>query len=250
MYKIPETYIIYGANSDIGSKLAELIVDDVQSLILFYHKNTDNLKNVLSNKKVVLLQSDILNFENLSELFLKVENYNLHRNLGAVYFPAIRSYDFKPLADTSLDIAKDIINVNFLGAINFLKAVLPLNRKVQSTRIAVLGSNVSRTGLKNGSVYSASKAAIANLVKSVSIEEGRYNTLINTVSPGPVETNNEKYSSDYADFRNSYFNKQKELTSLNRLADISDVCSLVRYLTSFDNKHITGEEFFITGGAS
>ena len=70
MCKIPETYIIYGANSDIGSKLAELIVDDVQSLILFYHKNTDNLKNVLSNKKVVLLQSDILNFESLIELFL------------------------------------------------------------------------------------------------------------------------------------------------------------------------------------
>jgi NAD(P)-dependent dehydrogenase (short-subunit alcohol dehydrogenase family) len=113
----------------------------------------------------------------------------------------------------------------------------------------MIGSNVSRVGLKNGSVYAATKAAVANLVRSVALEEGSYNTLINTVSPGPVETVNNDFDPAYCEFRRDYFANQLKLTSLGRLATVDDVCQTIIFLTSMANSHITGEEIFITGGA-
>jgi 3-oxoacyl-[acyl-carrier protein] reductase len=145
-----------------------------------------------------------------------------------------------------------------IGAVHFLKAVLsvvkipttrPFKREELNycTRIVMVGSNVSRSGLKYGSVYAATKAALANLVKSVAMEEGLSNVLINTVSPGPVATDSKEFGEEYKSFRNDYFETQKALNSLNRVAETCDVCHLIKFLTSLENKHITGEEIFVAG---
>ena len=246
--KQPRTYLIYGANSCIGSELAKNILSEVDNLILFYHEKTDKIKTLFAESKVHVIQSDIRDFKDLQSKVTKLQSEINITDVGAVYLPAIRSYDHKPLSETSLEIAKEIIDINFLGAVHFLKAILPLNKCVESMRIVMIGSNVSRTGLKNGSVYAATKSAISSLIQSVAMEEGRYNTLINAVSPGPVETDNSNYSSDYAKFREEYFETQKALTSLNRIASVNDVCLAVKFLTSLENRHITGEEIFVTGG--
>ncbi len=51
----------------------------------------------------------------------------------------------------------------------------------------MFGSDVSQKGLQNGSAYSASKAGIVNLVKSVALEMAKYNIVINAISPAPVK---------------------------------------------------------------
>jgi NAD(P)-dependent dehydrogenase (short-subunit alcohol dehydrogenase family) len=245
----PETYVIYGANSCIGSELARAVLPDVKDLILFYHEKTGRIEDLFANGKVRAFQSDVREFEDFQEKMKKIHAEMELKDVGVVYLPAIRSYDHRPLSGADLNVVKEIIDTNFLGSINFLKAVLPLNKSAQSLRIVMMGSNVSRTGLKNGSVYAATKSAVSNLVRSVAMEEGCRNTFINTVSPGPVETDNSGYDSGYAQFRKEYFETQKALTSLNRVASAVDVCSLIRFLTSPENNHITGEELFVTGGA-
>ena len=252
--KQPDTYMIYGANSSIGSELAKKIFPEVQNLILFYHNKTERIGDLISNSKVLSYQSDIKNFndfkEKINDVFIKKEIMNL----AAVFLPAIRSYDHKPLVDTSLEITQEIIEVNLLGVVHFLKGLLQ-NRLHESqncnfqTNIVLLGSNVSRIGLKNGSIYSATKAAMANLTRSVAMEVGKANILINTISPGPVETDNSYFLKDYIRFREEYFETQKAFTSLKKIASINEICSLICFLTSLDNTHITGEEIFVTGGA-
>ena len=253
MGKQPETFIIYGANSAIGSELAKSLLPEVKELILFYHEKSDRIANILTNDKVVSFNSDIKDYDILHEQFSQIK-HNSH--VGAVYLPAVRSYDHKPLAETSLYLTREIIDVNLLGAIHFLKGLISISTPRTkesldelSMRIVLLGSNVSRTGLLNGSVYAATKAAIANLTRTVAKEEGKNNILINTISPGPVQTDTQIFLADYREFRKEYFETQKSLTGLNRLAEISDVCSMIKFLTSLDNKHITGEELFLTGGA-
>ncbi|MCL1827682.1 MAG: SDR family oxidoreductase [Candidatus Cloacimonetes bacterium] len=253
MSKQPKTYVIYGANSAIGSELAKSVLPDVNDLVLFYHDKTDNIQSILSHEKVTSFKYDIKDFEGIIE---QVNHIKKDRHFAAVYLPTMRSYDAKPLFETSLYLTKDIIETNFLGAIHFLKAMItlmPARAKESlaelSMRIVMLGSNVTRTGLKNGSVYAASKAAIANLCRSVAMEEGVNNILINTISPGPVLTDNSGYKGEYLEYRKEYFENQKAATSLNRLAEIQDVCQAIKFLTSMENQHITGEEIFLTGGS-
>ena len=252
MLKQPDTYLIYGANSSIGSTLAKKVLPNVRNLILFYHKNTDRIKDLFSYPNVRVYQSDIRDFDDFTTKMKSIYDQIDIKEIGAVFMPAIRSYDHKKLTETSLDIAKEIIDVNLLGAIHFLKGVLENERKIDFTpqkKVVLLSSNVSRTGLKYGSVYAATKAAIVNLVRSASMEEGMSNTLINAISPGPVNTFDEGFSDEYKRFRKEYFETQKTFTSLNKVANIEEVCSLICFLTSLENTHITGEEIFITGGA-
>ena len=248
MLRLPETYIICGANSMIGSHLARRLVDEVQNLVLCYHENTDRIVDLFTCKNVYHFALDITDFDSLQSDFRKLKCELDIKDLGAVFFPAVRSEDHQPLADTCLDLTRKIIDVNLLGSIHFLKAVLTLNKDINSTRIVLLGSNVSRTGLKYGAVYAATKAAMANLVRSVSMEEGLNRTLVNILSPGPVESEIKHAREDYAQFRTEYFETKRLQTSLNKLATPDDVCSMIWYLTSLENGYITGEEIYLTGG--
>ena len=242
----PETYIILGANSAIGSELAKSIAPKVQQLILFYHQRKERIVDLVA-PNIWQYPVDITNFNDFMGIIHQLKQEFKAQDLGAVYLPTIRSFDHQPLLNTDLKLTREIIDVNFLGAIHFLKSILSLDT-VNSQRIVLLGSNVSKIGLPNGSVYAATKAAIANLTKSVAQEVGYRNILINTVSPGPVITADQSFDQEYQEFRENYFATQKKFTCLNRLAEIDDVCALIKFLTSLENKHITGEEIFITGG--
>jgi len=244
---LPQTYIIYGANSPMGAELASFLAPQVTQLILFYHKKTDRITRQLKLPNVISYCSDIVDFQ---DFMLKIEQINskLHiESIAAVYLPALRSSDALPLTHTSLTLTSNIINVNLIGTIHFLKGILTLNKQIKSARIVLIGSHVSKVGLKNGSVYAATKAAIANLTRSVAMEEGVNNTLINTISPGPIETDHSQYQLPYSTFRERYFENHRQNSCLGKLATNLDVCNLVGFLTSLENTHITGEEIFITG---
>jgi len=246
--KQPDTYIIYGANSQIGSHLAELMQPHVKHLVLFYHKNTNRIAPLLQHQNVIAHSSNIEAFDDLTQILKQTLNNILPKDVAAVYFPAIRSTDAKPIIETDLTLANSIININLLGAIHFLKAILTTKTDSNSTRIVMLGSDVSRKGLPNGAVYAATKAAIANLVLSVAKEAGVHNTLINTVSPGPVVINDPQFDPQYTAFRDQYFQEQREQNCLHKLATPDDVCNAISFLTSIENTHITGEEIFVNGG--
>jgi len=246
----PDTYIIYGANSNIGSQLSHLLAPQVKHLILFYHTNTDKIAELFSLPNVLSFSSDILEYEDFMSKIGQINGTIQIENLAAVYLPAARSSDALPLSSTSLILTQSIINSNLIGTIHFLKGILSLNNHVKkTTRIVLLGSLVSRFGLKNGSVYAATKAAIANLSLSVAMEEGANHTLINTVSPGPVESDNSHFDPEYAEFREKYFDYHRSQSCLGKIATPSDVCSLICFLNSLENNHITGEEIFLSGGS-
>jgi len=165
----------------------------------------------------------------------------------------MRSIDAESLIETTPDLWQKIIQVNLIGTYNILRVVIPEmikrnNTKPSTRRIVIFGSNVSRIGLPNGTAYSASKAAISNLCRSLSIELGPQNILINTISPGPIEIDNSHFSPEYRKFREQYYEEMLKQTPLKRLAKPEDIVSFASFLISEENNFITGEEFFITGG--
>jgi NAD(P)-dependent dehydrogenase (short-subunit alcohol dehydrogenase family) len=241
--------LISGANSYIGSKLAQFFVEDGYSVLLLVHNSQHNIQHLLESKDhVFVTQCDLSNWEETNSAVQKlISESNLIPD-ALIHTATVRSKESLPLVDTDPIHWAEIIHTNVISAYHIIKAVLPMMQKQKQGRIVLFGSDVSRSGLAMGTAYSASKSAISNLAKSLSLELADTGILINTVSPGPVETDNEHFDLQYQEFRKSYFQKQLLLIPLKRHAQISDIYPLCKFLVSESNSYITGEEIFLTGG--
>jgi 3-oxoacyl-[acyl-carrier protein] reductase len=165
-----------------------------------------------------------------------------------IHTATVRSHDFKPLVATDPQLWTEIIQTNVLGTFNLLKSVLPYFIENSYGKIVLFASNVTRIGLPKGSAYAASKAAIANLSRTLAAEEAKHNIIVNTVSPGPIKIDESSFSESYRKFREEYYKEKVEEIPLKRCATFDDLLGICNFLLSEENSYITGEEFFITGG--
>ena len=104
----------------------------------------------------------------------------------AVANAAIQIYG--PLAETSDENWKNVIDVNLTGTANTLRAVLPHMLQRKWGRIVIIASGQGRHGFKDGSAYSASKWGVIGLMKSAAWEVAKNGVTINCVEPGLVDT--------------------------------------------------------------
>lgn len=135
-----------------------------------------------------------------------------------------------------------VINVNLKGAFNYTRAFAPLMRERRSGAIINISSINALRGKFGLSNYSASKAGMIGLTKSVAREMGKYNVRVNAIAPGFIQTSMmEKLPPNF---------KEEALgeTLLNRLGLPEDVAHLVAFLCSDRARHITGEVIKIDGG--
>lgn len=242
--------IITGAGGNVGSYMAEQYLKAGEKLILCIHKDSSRLTEMLQKyqAQIYLCKADISDITSLKKNLTKViETKNWHPK-ALIHTISIRSSDFQPLIDTDPQLWKRIIDVNLNGTYNILKVMLPYFRQEQYGKIILFGSNVTRIGLSRGSAYAASKAAIANLCRSVAIEEAKNNIYLNTISPGPIKIDESHFSESYREFRHRYYKEKIKEIPLKRHASFADIFGICKFLISEENTYITGEEFFVTGG--
>ena len=138
-----------------------------------------------------------------------------------------------------------IISVNLLGAIRMarltLQALLVSNRHGRIINISSIIGSRGYTGL---AAYSASKAGVDGLTRSLAREVGRRNITVNSISPGYLDTDMSHTLS--ADQRLQIIRR----TPMNRLGRSSDIVPLVRFLLSDDASFITGQTLVVDGGAT
>lgn len=257
MPKCLPTVIITGANGNVGSALAAEFADEGFRLILLYHRSMLRLEEIVKKHPdtVRAVQSDIRNLEEMQKRIGEVVQESGFNPQVLIHTAAMRSIDSAPLSETTPTLWQQIIETNITGTYNILKVVIPIFQAEKQSansdgfcRIILFGSDVSRSGLPFGSAYAASKSAVANISRSLATELAENNILINTVSPGPVEIDDSHFSDDYRRFRAKYYEEMLKRTPLKRLAKVSDIISLCRYLISDYNNYLTGDEFFLTGG--
>ena len=242
--------IITGANGNVGAYFAYKFLESNENLILLTHKSENRLQDIQQKfvDNLRTIQVDLIDLVTLKKKLNAVIDETTWQPDRLIHTATKRSHDFKPLVDTNPELWQQIINMNLVGTFNILKCVLPFFRKNQYGKIVLFGSNVTRIGLPKGSAYSASKAGIANIGRTLAAEEAENNIIINTVSPGPIKIDNSQFSESYRKFREEYYNKKIREIPLKRCASFEDIFGLCRFLLSKENSDITGEEFFITGG--
>ena len=135
-----------------------------------------------------------------------------------------------------------VIDVNLKGTFNCLKHVAPIMVKQRSGKIINLSSVVGIIGNAGQVNYSASKAGVIGMTKSLAKELGGRGINVNAVAPGYIQT----------DMTAELNDKTKEQLQgaipLKRLGEPNDVAEVVAFLSTDASKYITGQVINVDGG--
>ncbi|MBQ9078124.1 MAG: 3-oxoacyl-[Ruminococcus sp.] len=150
----------------------------------------------------------------------------------------------KLLARMSEDEYDEVIAVNQKSIFNMLKNVCPVMMKQKHGRIVNVASVAGLYGNPGQINYSASKAAIIGMTKTVAKEYGRKNITCNAVAPGFINTAMTEALPDEVK------TKLLDAVSLKRYGEPEEIASVVSFLVSEDSSYVTGQVIEISGGLS
>jgi NAD(P)-dependent dehydrogenase (short-subunit alcohol dehydrogenase family) len=136
------------------------------------------------------------------------------------------------------------IDVNLTGAFRAIQGCLPGMRERQWGRIVVISSGAAQNGLSGQVAYSASKAGLLGMVKTLAVEGVRRGITANAVLPGMVAT--EKVLS----MPEEILERLREALPSGRMAEPAEVAALVSFLASEEAGYVTGQTIGIDGGSS
>ncbi|MFM6935248.1 MAG: SDR family oxidoreductase [Flavobacteriales bacterium] len=179
---------ITGASSGIGEELVRQL-DRAGAQLILSARNVEKLneiKSSLSNAtKHMVVPLDLAHAENVQDLAQQiVQSYgriDLLINNGGISQRATAH-------DTSLEVSRKIMEVNFFGNIALTKAVLPIFRQQQAGQILVISSIAGKFGFHLRSTYSASKHALMGYYESLVMEEMSYGLKVTVACPGKINT--------------------------------------------------------------
>ena len=231
--------LITGATGGIGLEICKYLGNDHEIYIL--GRNEEKLKSL--SDKFSFIQDyfvcDISRNVSLTDFFEKISMKNLQidvlvNNAGVTddsLFLRMDLEKWNKVINTNL-------NSNFMISNFFSKQMI----KKKWGRIVNISSVVGHTGNAGQSNYTASKAGIIGMTKSVAIELAKRNITVNSVSPGFIDTEMTAALSE----------EQKEFIKnkipLARIGKPEDVAYCVKFLVSEEANYITGQTIHVNGG--
>jgi 2-dehydro-3-deoxy-L-rhamnonate dehydrogenase (NAD+) len=148
----------------------------------------------------------------------------------------------KTVWETDLDEWRKVLRINLDGPFICSKAIVPLMIKQNYGRIINIASIAGKEGNPNAAHYSASKAALIALTKSLGKELAQYNIMVNAVTPAAAKTAIfDQLTQQHIDFMLSKIPK-------NRFVLVEELAALAAWLASEDCSFSTGAVFDISGG--
>ena len=232
--------IVTGASGGIGNSIVKKL-SEFEANILATGTKTEKLEELKSNvKNVKILTFDISQSEKIEE-FIENATTQLGGKLDCIVNNAGLTQDNLAIR-MSLDEWKKVIDINLTSTFLLSKFAIKKMLKNKSGKIVNITSVVGHTGNLGQANYTASKAGIVAMSKSLAIEYAKKNINVNCISPGFIKTNMTEQIDP----------KFKELILAkipsNRLGEPSDVANVVAFLSSEMSNYITGETIHVNGG--
>jgi 3-oxoacyl-[acyl-carrier protein] reductase len=236
--------IVTGGSLGIGAAVAVELARQGANVALNYRKHKEEAEGIIKEAeklgvKGLAVQADVSVFEDAAKMVEEVKaNFGrldiLVNNAGINWDGVVWKMEEKQW-DAVLDI-------NLKGCFNYIRAVAPIFREQKSGKIINVTSINGLRGKFGQSNYSASKAGIIGLTKSVARELGKYSVNVNAIAPGLIETDMIKSAPQEV-----LDNALKEIT-INRIGKPEEVATVVSFLCSEAARHITGEVIKVDGG--
>ncbi len=146
------------------------------------------------------------------------------------------------LWDYPLEAWKDVFTVNVHGVFHCCRAVVPLMRARNYGRIVNIASVAGKEGNPNASAYSASKAAVIGLTKSLGKELADTGIRVNCVTPAAVRT------PLFAQMTQQHVDYMLSKIPLGRFGEPDEIAALVAWLATEECSFSTGAVFDLSGG--
>ncbi len=238
--------VVTGASKGIGAAIAGQLADEGAAVVVNYASSKEGAERVVAaitgkGGRAIAVGADVAKPADIQRLFAETKKAFgrldiLVNNAGI--------YEFAPLQEVTPAHFHKQFDLNVLGLIlTTQEAVKHMGQGGGS--IINISSVVSTAGTPTAAVYSATKAAVDAVTRSLAKELGPRKIRVNAVNPGMVETE----GVHAAGLSSSDFRKQIEAqTPLGRIGQPQDVAPAVVFLASDDSAWITGETLFITGG--
>lgn len=243
---IGKVAIVTGGSKGIGASIAEALAEEGASVVVNYSTSKEEANLVVQSIKQkggnsIAIQADMKNQKDIDRLFSETEKAFgkldiLINNAGF--------YEFAPLENITVEHFHQHFGLNVWGLLLACQtAVKHFNSAGGS--IVNISSLASKSWAPYATVYSATKAAVDSITKSLGCELGSRNIRVNAINPGIVQTEGTQ-SSGIID---SELRKKVEArTPLGRVGLPKDITKAALFFASDDSAWITGETLVIAGG--
>ena len=241
--------LIVGASSGIGLAVAENLGISGSQLYLVARgsERLEEAANRTGGKAIVADLSDADSVQQIRET-IQSQSGKLDQLVLSGAYEVHGS-----IADLSLGELNQAVATNVLGNTAVLKVMLPLLQKSDAASVVVIGSVGSERAYKNFAEHYLCKSALLGLIRSASMDFGKYNIRVNMVSPGWVLTQGTYGFIEMLCKEKSLNEKQimKLLSAhvpLERMAEPAEVASVVEFLLSDKASYISGANVPVDGG--
>ena len=248
-----KTYLVTGAGTGMGEATAKKLAEQGNRLILVGRREglLNDLKTKLQGNEHIVLGLDVSNKKAVEEAYASIGLKNL--NLTGVFANAGIGGENAYGED---DRWEEIININLSGVYYTIMAAIPALKVSQEKfkHVVITSSCLARFGVPYYTAYCASKSGLLGLTKALAIELAPFNILVNSITPGWVETEMAKAgiqkiadhsSKSYEDT----FREQMGYVPLGKMSDPVEIANFISFMFSNQQTSITGQALDINNGA-
>tara|TARA_B100000579_G_scaffold431499_1_gene446663 strand:+ start:1532 stop:2281 length:750 start_codon:yes stop_codon:yes gene_type:complete len=183
---------------------------------------------------------DITDFKKVEstirEIIDKYNGIDIFVNNAGIAGPSHKTWDYP------IDSWKSVVDIDLNGTFNCCKAVVPFMIKKNYGRIVNVASIAGKEGNPNASAYSAAKAGVIALTKSLGKELAEYNIAVNCVTPAAAKTK------IFDQISQEHINYMLSKIPRKRFVLVDELASMVSWMVSEENSFTTGAVFDISGG--
>ena len=236
--------MVTGGSRGIGAAIAKRLAAEGAKVGITYSKGADAAASVVkeierAGGKAIAIQADATDASAVKAAVEKTVatfgQLDILVNNAGTAIP-------KPFEEATLEELDHVIDLNIRGA--FVTTQAALKHLTSGGRIIMIGSCVGERMLTPGLVpYAATKAAIRMFTQGLSREVGARGITVNNVQPGPIDTELNPASGDWA-------TPQVAATALGRYGTVEEVAALVAFIASPEASYITGANLTVDGGTN
>jgi 3-oxoacyl-[acyl-carrier protein] reductase len=239
-----KTALVTGGSRGIGAAIAKRLAAEGARVAITYTKGADAAGSVVkeierAGGKAIAIQADATDAKAVAAAVDKTVatfgRLDVFVNNAGTAIP-------KPFMEATLEELDQVININFRGALIATQAAL---RQMQDGgRIIMIGSCVGERMMTPGlAAYAATKGAVKMFTQGLSREVGGRGITVNNVQPGPIDTELNPASGDWA-------TPQKANTALNRYGRVEEIAAMVAFVAGPEAAYITGANLTVDGGTN
>src|SRR3984885_12007826 len=234
--------LVTGGSRGIGAAIAKRLAADGASVAVTYSKGADAAASVVKEierggGKAIAIPAGAAGAEAVKNAVEKTviafDRLDVLVNNAGTAIP-------KPFEETTLEEMDRVIDINIRGV--FVATQAGLKHMNDGGRIIMIGSAVGERAVAPGLVpYAATKGAVKMFTQALSRELGSRNITVNNVQPGPIDTDLNPASGDWAV-------PQKAATALDRYGRVDEIAAMVAFVAGPEASYITGANLTVDGG--